>query len=120
MTGITSPPAQFRMTQGISLGKAANILASNPRGVTRAWSYKTGGNVQSRPCMSPDGTIYVGSEDHKVHALRIIDKHTLTDIMDAHPLPGVDDEGMTIQEGWLIIDGIRLRVNESADSEYGI
>ncbi len=36
----------------------------------KLWDYKTGDWVISSPCLGPDGTVYVGSHDHKVYALR--------------------------------------------------
>jgi outer membrane protein assembly factor BamB len=33
------------------------------------WSYTTGGNVESSPVIGSDGTIYVGSWDHKLYAI---------------------------------------------------
>jgi len=195
MTDITPPPAHFKMAQGISLDRAAEILASNSQGVTEAWDCTTGNLVKSSPCVGPDGTVYVGSDDHKVYALRegkkiwefeaenlvysspcvgpdgtvyvgsydhkvyalregkklwefktgdkvlsspcvgldgtvyvgsndhkvyalrAPDMHMCADIMDENPLPGEDDDGVTIDEGWLVIGDVKLRVNETGDSE---
>ena len=33
------------------------------------WSMDTGGMVRSSPAIGSDGTVYVGSNDHKVYAL---------------------------------------------------
>ena len=33
------------------------------------WSFETGGMVRSSPAIGSDGTVYVGSTDHKVYAL---------------------------------------------------
>ena len=34
------------------------------------WKYATGGVVGSSPAIASDGTIYVGSHDHKLYALK--------------------------------------------------
>ena len=37
--------------------------------VTLKWSFSTGGSVYSNPAIGGDGTIYVGSCDHKLYAI---------------------------------------------------
>lgn len=34
------------------------------------WEYRTGGSVLSSPCLGPDGTVYVGSGDKKLYAIK--------------------------------------------------
>ena len=36
----------------------------------KKWSFKTGGDVDSSPAIGPDGTVYFGSWDHSVYALK--------------------------------------------------
>ena len=36
----------------------------------KLWEFKTGYNVTSSPAIGPDGTVYVGSKDYKVYAIR--------------------------------------------------
>ena len=46
--------------------------ASNPEAkkpVTPIWEFETGGGVSS-PAIGPDGTVYVGSMDDKLYALK--------------------------------------------------
>ncbi len=38
---------------------------------TEKWEIKTGGNVSSSPAIGSDGTVYVGSDDHKLYAIYI-------------------------------------------------
>jgi outer membrane protein assembly factor BamB len=45
------------------------VYALEPDGKLR-WSVELGGDVDSSPILSPDGTIYVGSDDGKLYALR--------------------------------------------------
>ena len=33
------------------------------------WSFETGGAVRSSPAVGSDGTVYIGSVDHKIYAL---------------------------------------------------
>ena len=36
---------------------------------TKKWEYETGGGIISSPAIGSDGTIYVGSDDKKLHAI---------------------------------------------------
>ena len=47
--------------------------ASNPEAkkpVTPIWEFETGDGVQSSPAIGPDGTVYVGSNDGKLYAIK--------------------------------------------------
>ena len=37
---------------------------------TVLWEFKTGGEVNSSPAIGPDGTVYVGSWDRKLYAIK--------------------------------------------------
>ena len=37
---------------------------------TVLWEFVTGGHVSSSPAIGPDGTVYVGSEDNKLYAIK--------------------------------------------------
>ena len=37
---------------------------------TVLWEFETGGDVHSSPAIGPDGTVYVGSEDKKLYAIK--------------------------------------------------
>ena len=37
---------------------------------TLLWEFKTGGKVTSSPAIGSDGTVYVGSEDNKLYAIK--------------------------------------------------
>ena len=37
---------------------------------TVLWEFKTGGQVESSPAIGPDGTVYVGSDDNKLYAIK--------------------------------------------------
>ena len=37
---------------------------------TVLWEFETGGNVYSSPAIGSDGTVYVGSDDNKLYALK--------------------------------------------------
>ena len=45
------------------------LWAIEPDGKLR-WSVELGADVDSSPVIGPDGTIYVGSDDGKLYALR--------------------------------------------------
>ena len=51
-----------------SMGSDRRLYALYPN-MTKKWSYQTGGLIWSTPALAEDGTIYVGSWDHKLHAL---------------------------------------------------
>ena len=36
----------------------------------KRWEFETGGNVWSSPAIGPDGTVYVGSKDKKLYAIK--------------------------------------------------
>ena len=37
---------------------------------TVLWEFETGDDVTSSPAIGPDGTVYVGSRDHKLYAIK--------------------------------------------------
>ena len=41
---------------------------------TVIWQFETGGDVYSSPAIGADGTVYVGSSDKKVYALKTTSK----------------------------------------------
>ena len=46
-------PAKAKATAGVKL-----------------WEFETGGRVLSSPAIGPDGTVYVGSDDNKLYAIK--------------------------------------------------
>jgi len=42
--------------------------------VTVIWEFETGGAVLSSPAIGSDGTVYVGSEDNKLYAIKTASK----------------------------------------------
>ena len=36
----------------------------------KKWEFLTGGVVDSSPAIGADGTVYIGSDDHKVYAIK--------------------------------------------------
>ncbi len=49
---------------------------TGPEAAVKKWSFATEGAVHSSPAVSSDGTIYVGSDDGRVYALRTDDGST--------------------------------------------
>ena len=49
--------------------KKAPAKAAVQRPGTVLWEFETGGVVGSSPAIGPDGTVYVGSADKKLHAI---------------------------------------------------
>ena len=41
-----------------------------PIGINKIWEFETGGDVESSPAIGPDGTVYIGSNDKKVYAIK--------------------------------------------------
>ncbi len=58
----------FRGTPSLSAVSAAKL----PDALTLKWSFKTGGPVKSTAAIV-DGTVFIGSDDEKVYALRLAD-----------------------------------------------
>jgi len=48
-------------------GLSPNQTANNAGGLK--WSFTTGDQVQSSPAIGADGTVYIGSNDHKLYAI---------------------------------------------------
>ena len=46
-----------------------NVYALNPN-CALTWSYATGSVVYSSPAIGADGTVYVGSIDNKLYAIK--------------------------------------------------
>jgi outer membrane protein assembly factor BamB len=40
-----------------------------PAHAARSWRYDAGGRITAQPVVAPDGTIYVGAHDHRLHAI---------------------------------------------------
>ena len=51
-------------------GSQDDRLYALDRNGQHRWSVELGGDVDSSPVLAPDGTIYVGSDDRKLYALR--------------------------------------------------
>ena len=44
--------------------------AINGKSGVKLWEFETGGEVNSSPAIGPDGTVYVGSRDKKLYAIK--------------------------------------------------
>ena len=44
--------------------------ADKKKSGTALWEFETGGKVFSSPAIGSDGTVYVGSDDNKLYAIR--------------------------------------------------
>jgi len=70
-TSAVSPGADpAGVSRGISLDRAAAMVTLNGADSSREWKFNTGYPVLSSPCVGPDGTVYVGSDDHTLYALK--------------------------------------------------
>jgi outer membrane protein assembly factor BamB len=49
---------------------AAVVLNESLFGDSIAWEFKTGGAIESSPAMDRDGTVYIGSNDHRLYAVK--------------------------------------------------
>ena len=50
--------------------KAAEEKFANSKPGTVLWEFETGGRVHSSPAIGSDGTVYVGSYDNKLYAIK--------------------------------------------------
>jgi outer membrane protein assembly factor BamB len=53
-----------------SLGGMGNLSALDPLTGSILWEFATGGSSNSSPAIGADGTVYVGSDDGRVYAIR--------------------------------------------------
>jgi len=51
-------------------GSDGNLYAINPTDGSQRWAFKMGNGSQSSPAIGADGTIYVGSEDNNIYAIK--------------------------------------------------
>ena len=59
----------------VGCGKKEPVQATKPEPTkvsagVKLWEFETGGFVLSSPAIGSDGTVYVGSEDHKLYAIK--------------------------------------------------
>ena len=47
-----------------------SVFALDGKTGAKKWEFKTGGKVDSSPAIGADGTVYVGSADGKVYAIK--------------------------------------------------
>lgn len=60
-----------RMLQNISAGRASKILdKSAPGEKLTQWEITTNGGIKSSCCLGPDGTVYAGSDDGHLYAIK--------------------------------------------------
>jgi outer membrane protein assembly factor BamB len=80
----------------------------------KVWDYKTGGEIIGAPTLGSDGILYVGSGDNKIYALKDM---TLSEKAGrlARKAPPQKDPGQKVEEedGWLIVGGVKLPVNQA-------
>ena len=57
----------------LSLGASLSFAQSKAK-ITTKWAFKTGGDVYSSPAIGIDGTIYVGSDDYSLYAIKEINR----------------------------------------------
>jgi outer membrane protein assembly factor BamB len=48
-------------------GRDGYVYCLNPKGEL-VWEYQTGDQVDASPVLGPDGTLYIGSDDHRLYA----------------------------------------------------
>ncbi len=65
LQGVTMPWAMFHHDPQHT-GRSPYV---GPQQNTVAWTYRTGSEINSSPAIGRDGTIYVGSENHKLYAI---------------------------------------------------
>lgn len=69
----TSPKGLFqveaRNLAGSVLSKNVSFIPAPVSIGTKKWDFTTGFSIKSSPAIDSDGTVYIGSQDHKVYAL---------------------------------------------------
>ena len=55
--------------RGHDVAHTGRGVGSGARGVLK-WKYTTGKDVDSSPAIGSDGTVYVGSDDHNLYAIK--------------------------------------------------
>ena len=54
----------------LSCGKKEPVQSSKVKVGAPIWEFETGGIVESSPAIGSDGTVYVGSKDKKLYAIK--------------------------------------------------
>jgi outer membrane protein assembly factor BamB len=67
VSGLAASPWPMR---GACPGHVSRASVAGPQNKRLLWSLSLGGNVQSSPAIGVDGTIYVGADDNRLHAIR--------------------------------------------------
>jgi len=76
-----------------------------------AWVHETGGMVPSSPCITPGGTVYVGSCDSRVYIIAPPESALRPGGDRAGEGFGPDSPAIHEDDAWLIIDNVRIKKN---------
>jgi outer membrane protein assembly factor BamB len=80
----------------------------------KKWRFETGGAVWSSPCLGPDGTLYVGSNDKNVYTLAA--GTVVVQIKETLEKEGsAEKEQIVVEDGWVVIAGIKIPTHDNND-----
>ncbi len=106
---------QAPLSPVISMDAASELLTGAP---IQARIFNTGGLVSSSPCIGPDGTVYVGSQDGALYEI-YSSKDRLLQQSESEPDKAETDTILETDDEWLTIDGVRLRIHQGSDTFSG-
>jgi outer membrane protein assembly factor BamB len=87
----------------------------------KVMEFRTAGGSASSPCVGPDNTVYFAGADKKIYALSTLYQRLSNSTIEADvdPASGEKDDGFVIEDGWIISDEVKLRVNGCHDNPGG-
>jgi len=76
--------------------------------------------VYSSPCLGPDGTVYLGSQDGALYEIYFKSlKDRVLQHSESEPDKAETDTLLETDDDWLTIDGVRLRINQGTETFPG-
>lgn len=99
----------------VYIANGNKMCVLNGRTGKKKGEYEVGGNVSTAPVVSPDGTIYVGSTDHKIYALELKECFSRDDLKQQDNGAGSDKKGASAirkEDEFVIIGGVKLPVRQ--------
>ncbi|MGV8121536.1 MAG: PQQ-binding-like beta-propeller repeat protein [Candidatus Xenobiia bacterium LiM19] len=97
-----------RSPDTVNINDAQRILdGDNELKAEKAWEFETGGRIGSSAAIDDKGTIYFGSEDRKLYAVKA--KSQIQEALEKNETEQERDTPSIVEEDeWIIIGGIKL------------
>jgi outer membrane protein assembly factor BamB len=95
------PLVEVTLSGDYSVSAAFEPAFTPAAAATLDWAFQTGSAIRSSPAIGPDGTVYVGSDDHNLYAIRPdgTRKWAFVTGDDVHSSPAISDDGKTVYVG---------------------